>query len=151
MLYWYDKIYQGQFGWDQNFQAFLKYPTTSNIIRNIWKPIGFPEMNQVLVVIDTVGVWGSNPHAPTNPFNNLARTTSFSVDAKLRPFRVRVVVTIGFQSRHLIAHPALYAAILISEVNPSSGRIISTILCCASRFALILAWLYTSRVQRLFA
>jgi len=25
--------------------------------------------------IDTVGVWGSNPHAPTIPFNNLARIT----------------------------------------------------------------------------
>ena len=39
--------------------------------------------NLVLVdlkrVIDTVGVWGSNPHAPTIVFNNLARFTAFSV------------------------------------------------------------------------
>jgi hypothetical protein len=28
--------------------------------------------------VDTVGVWGSNPHAPTNPLNNLARTNSRS-------------------------------------------------------------------------
>ncbi len=32
--------------------------------------------------IDTVGVWGSNPHAPTNTFNNLALTTTFSVAPK---------------------------------------------------------------------
>jgi len=31
---------------------------------------------------DTVGVWGSNPHAPTNPFNKLHPTTSFSVAPK---------------------------------------------------------------------
>jgi len=30
-------------------------------------------------LLDTVGVWGSNPHAPTNPFNNLAVSTAFSV------------------------------------------------------------------------
>jgi hypothetical protein len=29
--------------------------------------------------IDTVGVCGSNPHAPTNPFNKLRCTTTFSV------------------------------------------------------------------------
>ena len=29
--------------------------------------------------LDTVGVWGSNPHAPTNPFNNLAQFIAFSV------------------------------------------------------------------------
>src|SRR5437879_2237810 len=27
--------------------------------------------------LDTVGVWGSNPHAPTNPFNNLTLRLSF--------------------------------------------------------------------------
>ena len=32
--------------------------------------------------LDTVGVWGSNPHAPTNLSNNLVRTTKFSVDPK---------------------------------------------------------------------
>jgi len=29
--------------------------------------------------VDTVGVWGSNPHAPTNLFNNLAHFTAFIV------------------------------------------------------------------------
>jgi len=29
--------------------------------------------------VDTVGVWGSNPHAPTNPFNNLTPIASLSV------------------------------------------------------------------------
>ena len=28
---------------------------------------------------DTVGVWGSNPHAPTNLFNNLAPSSYLSV------------------------------------------------------------------------
>jgi len=28
-------------------------------------------------VLDTVGVWGSNPHAPTNPFNSLRPLPSF--------------------------------------------------------------------------
>jgi len=30
-------------------------------------------------LLDTVGVWGSNPHAPTNIINNLAPLTSFPV------------------------------------------------------------------------
>ena len=32
--------------------------------------------------LDTVGVCGSNPHAPTNPLNKLGRTTEFSVAPK---------------------------------------------------------------------
>ena len=32
--------------------------------------------------VDTVGVWGSNPHAPTNPFNKLRSITTFSVAPK---------------------------------------------------------------------
>ncbi|HSB27908.1 MAG TPA: hypothetical protein VLE19_08635 [Pyrinomonadaceae bacterium] len=31
------------------------------------------------VELDTVGVWGSNPHAPTIPFNDLEQLTAFSV------------------------------------------------------------------------
>jgi hypothetical protein len=42
--------------------------------------------NLVLVdfkrVVDTVGVWGSNPHAPTNTLNNLATSTALFVDPK---------------------------------------------------------------------
>jgi hypothetical protein len=29
--------------------------------------------------LDTVGVWGSNPHAPTNAFNDLAPLNAFAV------------------------------------------------------------------------
>jgi hypothetical protein len=32
-----------------------------------------------LSYLDTVGVWGSNPHAPTIILNKLRRTTTFSV------------------------------------------------------------------------
>jgi len=32
--------------------------------------------------VDTVGVWGSNPHAPTIFLNNLALATPFSVAPK---------------------------------------------------------------------
>ena len=34
------------------------------------------------VKLDTVGVCGSNPHAPTIHFNKLRRTTTFSVASK---------------------------------------------------------------------
>jgi hypothetical protein len=61
------------------------------------------------VELDTVGVWGSNPHAPTNPFNKLARTTSFSVDPK-RSINDAKAVTFWFNRRHLTAHPVHSAA-----------------------------------------
>jgi hypothetical protein len=35
---------------------------------------------------DTVGVWGSNPHAPTNPFNNLPLIPKFPAAPK-RPIQ----------------------------------------------------------------
>jgi hypothetical protein len=31
--------------------------------------------------VDTVGIWGSNPHAPTNTLNNLALTTFSRIQA----------------------------------------------------------------------
>jgi hypothetical protein len=37
------------------------------------------DLKRVNQGFDTVGVWGSNPHAPTNLFNNLATKPSLSV------------------------------------------------------------------------
>ena len=44
--------------------------------------------------VDTVGVWGSNPHAPTNLFDNLARPNLFSVDPKRSIRSAKVVAFI---------------------------------------------------------
>ncbi len=44
VLYWYDKVYQGQCLMGSEFSSNPKaIQTTSNIIRNIWKPIGSQE------------------------------------------------------------------------------------------------------------
>jgi hypothetical protein len=41
--------------------------------------------------LDTVGVWGSNPHAPTIPLKEFRRTVTFSVAPKRSTERATVV------------------------------------------------------------
>jgi len=41
--------------------------------------LGLVDLKRVNQGFDTVGVWDSNPHAPTNLFNNLTLLASFSV------------------------------------------------------------------------
>jgi hypothetical protein len=41
--------------------------------------VDFKRVTKGRALLDTVGVWGSNPHAPTNAFNDLASLTTFSV------------------------------------------------------------------------
>jgi hypothetical protein len=40
--------------------------------------VDFKRVGPTSSTIDTVGVWGSNPHAPTNVFNKLALTPKFA-------------------------------------------------------------------------
>jgi hypothetical protein len=64
----------------------LAHKNVQNVQLKQWMQCEFFLGNLVLVDskrvspgIDTVGVWGSNPHAPTNRINSLRLTSTFSV------------------------------------------------------------------------
>ena len=85
-------------------------------------------------LLDTVGVWGSNPHAPTNIINNLAPLTSFPVT----PVAIRIkksddlpcephslyIVALNKASRAALETPSLP---LISPVASIVSKVIEAI------------------------
>jgi hypothetical protein len=61
----------------------LAHKNVLNVPLKQWMQCKFFRGNLALVdfkrVVDTVGVWGSNPHATTNPFNDLPQLSVFYV------------------------------------------------------------------------